>query len=288
MDITLLIRTGIQVSILLLVFGLGLRATPEDALYLLRRPALMARSFMAMNVVVPLFAATLAGLFDLRPPVEVALVLLAVSPVPPILPGKQLRLGGRTEYVYGLLVAMSLFAIVFVPSAIKLLGMVFRREAYIEPAAIAKVVLITVLVPLFVGLMLRRVVPAVAESIAPWVSRFGNVLLLVGALPILVTAWRGIVSLVGNGTILAISAVIIAGLAAGHLLGGPEPGDRTTLAIASSMRHPGVALTIASVNFPGQKEVPAAVLLFILVNAIVTLLYATWCRRRSRQDPRGE
>src|SRR5262245_45165274 len=52
------------------------------------------------------------------------------------------------------------------------------------------------------------------------------------------------------------------------------------LAIASSMRHPGVALAIAHVNFPGEKLVFAAVLLFAVVNAIVTIPYAAWRRRQ--------
>jgi BASS family bile acid:Na+ symporter len=34
----------------------------------------------------------------------------ALSPVPPILPGKQLRFGGRANYVYGLLLAAALSA----------------------------------------------------------------------------------------------------------------------------------------------------------------------------------
>jgi BASS family bile acid:Na+ symporter len=68
---------------------------------------------------------------------------------------------------------------------------------------------------------------------------------------------------------------------AGHWLGGPDPDDRTALAIAASMRHPGVALAIARLNFPDEKLVPAAVLLFILVNLVVTLPYNVW-RRRAR------
>lgn len=45
----------------LLVFGLGLHATPQDATSLLRRPGLLFRSLLAMNIVVPLFAAVLAA-----------------------------------------------------------------------------------------------------------------------------------------------------------------------------------------------------------------------------------
>lgn len=40
-----------------------------------------------------------------------------------------------------------------------------------------------------------------------------------------------------------------------HWLGRPDPDDRTALAIASSMRHPGVALAIARLNFPEEMLV---------------------------------
>jgi bile acid:Na+ symporter, BASS family len=123
------------------------------------------------------------------------------------------------------------------------------------------------------------VAPMVAERIAPWAARVGNVLLLAGLLAVLVVVGPAIVSLVGNGTVLVIAAVVVAGLMAGHWLGGPDPDDRTALAIASSMRHPGVAMAIARLNFPEEPLVPAAVLLFLLVNVIVTLPYGLWRRR---------
>jgi BASS family bile acid:Na+ symporter len=83
--------------------------------------------------------------------------------------------------------------------------------------------------------------------------------------------------------VLAIAVVVAMGLAAGHWLGGPNPDDRTALAIASSMRHPGVALAIARLNFPEDRLVPAAVLLFIIVNMLITLPYGMW-RRRARAE----
>ena len=53
MDAAHLIQIAVQASILLLVFALGLRASYEDATYLLRRPGLLARALVAMYVVVP-------------------------------------------------------------------------------------------------------------------------------------------------------------------------------------------------------------------------------------------
>jgi BASS family bile acid:Na+ symporter len=275
-----LIRLALTASILLLVFALGMRANVEHATYLFRRPARLLRGFLAMGVVVPVVAAALAALVHLDPAVEIALLLMAVSPIPPILPSKQLELGGRSRYVFGLLVAASLLAIVVVPLAIEVLGRVFHREAHVGAGVVARVVGVTVLVPLAVGIVVRRLAPAAAERVAPRVSRVGNVLLLAGLVAVLFFMAPAIVTLVGNGTILVIALIVGTGLLAGHWLGGPDPDDRTALAIASSTRHPGVALAIARLNFPEETRVPAAVFLFLLVNALVTLPYGAWRRRQ--------
>jgi BASS family bile acid:Na+ symporter len=279
MDLAQLIRFAITASVLLLVFALGLRATVEDAAYLFRQPARLLRGFLAMGVIVPAVAAILAALFDVAHPVKIALLAMAVSPVPPILPGKQLKLGGRSRYVFGLLVAASLVAVVFVPLAIEVLGWLFGRETHVGAGVVARIVGITVLLPLAAGLAIHQMAPMVAERVGPWASKFGTVLLLAAVLVVLVAMGPAILSLVGDGTVLVIAAVVAAGLLAGHWLGGPDPDDRTALAIASSMRHPGVALAIARLNFPEDKLVPAAVVLFLLVNVIVTLPYGAWRRR---------
>jgi BASS family bile acid:Na+ symporter len=116
------------------------------------------------------------------------------------------------------------------------------------------------------------------------VSLGATILLLAIALPVLFTTWPAIVSLIGNGTVVAIAAFILAGLAVGHLLGGPDPDDRTVLAFCTAFRHPGVAIAIAGANFPGQKLVPAAVLLYLLVSAVVSIPILAWRRRRHARN----
>ena len=287
MTIAWLIQWTLRTSLLLVVLALGLRSTVADATYVLRRPALILRGFLAMGVIVPVAAAALAAVFDLHPAVEIAMLAVAVGPVPPVLPGKQLRLGGRASYVHGLLVAAALFAIVVVPVDVEILGRAFNREAHVSVGFVAKIVGITVLLPLAAGIVVRRAAPRLAERLAPWASGAGNGGLAIGLVVIVVTAWSDVMSLVGNGAVLAIAAVVVVGLAAGHWLGGPDPDDRTALAIAASMRHPGVALAIARLNFPDEKLVPAAVLLFMVVNVIITLPYGIWRRRARAADHAG-
>jgi len=60
MDLKHILGLAFQVSILCTVFGFGLKATLEDLLYLIRRPGLLARSLLAVFVIMPLFAVALA------------------------------------------------------------------------------------------------------------------------------------------------------------------------------------------------------------------------------------
>ena len=70
--------------------------------------------------------------------------------------------------------------------------------------------------------------------------------------------------------------------AAGHLLGGADASVGATLAIASAMRHPGVALAIVARNVLDDDHASAVVLLYLLVAAVLTTGYGLWC---SRRDP---
>jgi BASS family bile acid:Na+ symporter len=117
----------IQASIVLTMFGLGLTTTWQDATYLFRQPPLLGRAVLSMSVIMPIVAAGIAALFSFPFEVEVALVALAVSPVPPLLHKRQLSAGGRREYVVGLLVAMSVLAIVLVPMTVIILDDFFGR-----------------------------------------------------------------------------------------------------------------------------------------------------------------
>jgi BASS family bile acid:Na+ symporter len=86
-----------------------------------------------------------------------------------------------------------------------------------------------------------------------------------------------IMPLIGQGTLLAMVVFVASGLAIGHLLGGPSPDHAAVLALATASRHPALALTVASANFPGQQFI-GAILLYVLVNAAIAIPYLTWQR----------
>jgi BASS family bile acid:Na+ symporter len=279
MKATDVIMLAINASMFLIVFSLGLRATFDNVTYLFRRPALLFRSILAMNVIMLAFALIVCVVFDPPPPVKIALVALALSPVPPVLPTKEFKAGGSADYTIGLLAGAALISIVLVPLALELLGRKAGITMHMPPAKVASIVFVSIVIPLFAGIVLRRLAPAFAERIARPVSSLATIVLIVAAIPVLFVATPALKPLIGNGVLICLIAFTLIGVAVGHLLGGPNPDNRTVLALATGTRHPGIALAIASINFPDEKAVMVVVLYHLIIAAIVALPYVGWRKR---------
>ena len=274
-----IIILALQASIFLTVFTFGLEAAWSDLVFVVRRPGLLARSMLALYVILPVVAFLLVSNFELRPPVEIALVALSLSPVPPVLPRKSTKAHGRTSYTLGLLVAAAVLSIVVIPVAVevwRLLGHPFAKN----PTGVALLAFKTVVLPLVAGMVFRSAAPRLAARIVRPVALFANVLLTLGAIVILVAAAPAVRTLIGDGTLIAMTVFVVAGLIAGHLLGGPDPDERVVLALCTACRHPGIALAIAAANYPVERLVGPAILLYVLVGTIVCIPYVAMQRRR--------
>jgi bile acid:Na+ symporter, BASS family len=280
MTIATLLVLGLKISLILMVFALGLRASVQDATYLIRRPRELARAMVSMFVVMPVVVFALTRAFELHPAVRLALAGLALSPLPPTFPKKALKQGGRVSYTVGLLVAATVLAIVYIPLALELIERINGNPLRMTAGAVFALVFGALLVPLALGIAVHRFAPAFAERAAQPVSQVATILLLVTFVPILIKVFPAMVSLIGNGTILVMVFFALVGFASGHLLGGPDPDDRTVLALSTATRHPGIAIAIVLANFPDQKLAPAAAILYVLVSAIASKPYLAWAARQ--------
>lgn len=282
MTLAVVLKLLMVISIILMLFALSLRAKFSDLAYLFTHWRLGLGAFIAMFVIVPAVAIAMALAFDLDPVVKIALVTIALSPIPPILPGKQIKAGGRACYITGLLFGATIASIIVTPIGVAIAAGIFDVRASIGPRAIAVPLVISVLLPMALGL---AVAPMLGESVAKVsaiASKIGGILLAVAVLGLLALILPSIIGLIGNGTLLALAAIAVVGLGAGYALGGPDPGDRATLALAASTRHPGVAMAIASRLFPEQALSPAAILLSLLLSTLICIPFMRVIAKHNR------
>jgi BASS family bile acid:Na+ symporter len=127
--------------------------------------------------------------------------------------------------------------------------------------------------PLAAGMACRALWPILAARFVRPVALVAKVLLVLAVLGILAGVVPMVLTLVGDGAIIAMAGFVAAGLAIGHSLGGPAADDRTVLALSTASRHPAIALAIGKANFPDEADLGAAVVLFLLVNLIVAAPY---------------
>jgi bile acid:Na+ symporter, BASS family len=285
--VTLIVGLLVKLCILSTVIAIGLHATREDVAYLWHKPRLFVRSLLAMYVLTPAIAVILVRTFDAPLPVEIAVLLMAISAGAPALPKKLLKLGANPSYVYSLAVSMSLLAIVTVPVSLAGLGAVFGRDVSVPIGPVAAKIGTTFLAPLVAGMVVRQAWPALADRIGPPIMSTAGVVLLVLLLLIVVSNVPAIVG-IGLPAVVLIVATTLAALTVGHVLGGPDPDDRTTLAVACATRFPALGLLIASLNFPNAKPLPIVVS-YLLIAALTLMPYTRWRRsqRRARTVPGG-
>jgi BASS family bile acid:Na+ symporter len=282
MDPQQLILWAFQLSIIATAFRFGLKATTDQMRNVVRHPERLGRSLVAMFVVVPAVAVIIAFAFDFPHAAEVAIIALAISPLAALLPGNLFKVGRHRSYPVTLIATVALLSIVITPLLATLIGRYLGQPIVASPLRAAGVIAATVLLPLVAGMVVRAQRPALADRVELPAALIGTGLLHLATLALLVTNLRAVWELIANGMVIAIAVLVVAGLMAGHLLGGSEPDQRTVLALASGFRHPAVALAIAAVA-PSEHPFAAAIGLYLLLGDIFGLAYTIW-RQRSRGE----
>lgn len=279
MELKQIILATVQISIFLTVFSFGLRTTFADLLYVVKRPGLFARSLLAIFVLMPAVAVLLVRSFDFRQSVEIVLVALAISPIPPLLPRRERKAGGSAAFGLGLMAWLALLSIVMIPASLKLLELYYGRALAVAPATIVKILTMTVLLPLLAGALVRAALPRVADRVASPLTLAATILLALAALALLLGALPAVGALIGQGTLAAMIVFSLSGLVIGHVLALPDREHSVVLALSTACRHPAMALAIASGSFP-HEPVAAAIILYLLVATLVSYPYVLWNKRR--------
>lgn len=277
---TLILLALLKIAVSVLIFAIGLGATLADLTFLWRHPKLMLRSFLAMYLLVPLAVLGLIYILPVSAMTKAALLVLAVSAGAPLLPRK-LDILNSSAYVFSLVVTSSFLAILLVPVAITILNRHFGTHQDISAITVAWVLAKAFLLPLLAGMLVRWLLPALSERYSDKLMGAAGTLLAGAALVLLATHWKLFVVIHWQDVAVLVVAMVLA-VGLGHMFGGPDPDNRTVLAIACATRHIGVAVLVAGA-FPNTNTL-AVVLAYSLASAFVSIPYLYLRgKRRSRQ-----
>lgn len=271
----------LKLSIIAIIVAVGAATAPSDLAYLWRRPRLLIRSLLAMYVLVPLVAFVLVLVCPITPGVKAALLVLAVSAGAPLLPKKLMRVG-TPEYVFSLLAASSLVAIVAVPVWVALLSAYFEVTVDLPVHKVVLAIVKAILLPLAIGMVIRIAAPTWAARLSNRVIAIASLVLAVSAVALLAVHWEVVMAVPLPG-VVALAILLLTALLIGQVMGGPQPGDRTALAIACATRHVGIALVVAG-EFTSPKTA-VLIVAYILTAVVISSLYLAWRGRNTKPAP---
>lgn len=283
MDILTVVSTVIQATVAITVFGYGLSARPDDLLWVLRNPRVLFVSLVAMFVVMPVVALAAHVYLDFPHAAEVALVVIALTPIPALLPRTEIGSGGRSSYAFGLAFAVAVISPVLIPALSDLIGRLMDRPFGLSPLTIATAMATQVLLPLGIGFVVGRLWPTAADRFGGRLVAIANSVMGVALLALLVLVFPAVLSVLSLVTLLVMFVFIAVGLAVGHALGGPDRSDAVVLAIACANRNPGLAIGLAASIFPEESFAGTAIIYALVSNVAVTV-YTRLQRRRAAES----
>ncbi|BAI62420.1 conserved hypothetical protein [Methanocella paludicola SANAE] len=270
-DILTMIKVCAAISVFTFVFSRGLGTRIDDLGYFSTRSGLMARSFLSVDVLVPLITIAVIYLVSPSRATAIGLILLAAAPVAPLVSKNIANAGGKLDYAMSLQVLLASLAIVTTPALLYLLSRVTGITMNIDPISVAESVGLSVLVPILGGVFVRRLFPALAERLIRPLEICSIVVLALVFIIVLLFTYQ-LVFVPNIRSYIAMVLVVVGALAAGHLMAPGLPEEQTTLALESAARNSGLALLIASEYASLERALPVMIP-YLLLSAAICFIY---------------
>jgi len=239
--------------------GLGLRAIAAP----LRRGRFVAIALILNFVVAPSLAYGLTNIFAVDPAYATGLLLLSAAAGAPFLPKLAELAHGDVAASVALMLLLTVGSIVFLPIILPLLvpGMSASTWPILKP------LLLTMLLPLCIGMAIRGSGLSWALGLRVVLGRISNVSMIVAVALLIALNFRSMVNTIGSGAIIVAALFVFILVALGYVAGGSSGPIRAVLSLGTGQRNIAAALIIAT-----QHSLEPSVVVMLLVTTFVGLI----------------
>ena len=272
----------ISLALFFIMVALGLNLPSLQFDLLKHRPALIGRVLLATCLAMPLAAFLLLQTpvgQGLSPAITTAVMLMAICPSAPMIALKSRKLAENPELATRLQFWSACAAIISVPLWVTQLPLEAGETIWnISARDVAFQVFSVQLIPLLVGVSLRRWCAQWAERWNPMIQKGASLLLLLLLALILIVALPKVTPMLIANLRGALVMFILTwvGLGLGYVVAGDNHDERSTVPLVLSMRNPGLALLIIQAMAPNAIDLKAAVVGYVVVTAIGSAPFMKW------------
>ena len=247
--------------------GLGL--TIRQIIEPFKNKKMVMLSLIANFVLVPLFAFGIVWILPVSEGVRIGIILLSVSGGAPFIPKIVETAKGRVGGAVGLMLLLLIVTIILMPVVVPLIF----PGASISAWNIAKTLIYSMLIPLFIALFVKARFSDIAIRIQPFFAKLTNITVLVLFLAIV---YLNIEVIASNVSALPVILIFFLGaFGIGYLTGGKNRNARIILSVGTGLRNPTVAILVAGQYFSSEPMAAITPLLVIIIGLLILIPLAT-------------
>jgi len=269
----LLFKMSLAIFMVGSLLEMGLRLSLPDALRGLRNMRFVAHTLVWSFIICPALAYAITFVVPLNPTYAIGLVLLGMAPCAPFVPILVDKAKGDLGFTAAFMLLASAGTVVCMPFTVPLLVKGLTTSAW----AIAKPLLIVVLLPMAVGVVIRRNWDSLASKMLPVAKKIAGIAGLLWGVFCLIIYGKGLLSMAGSFAVaseLIFFGIICFGT---YWLGIGMPHEqKAVVSVGVTTRNLGACLTplLSAPNVDEQATLMIVLALPIMV--IVTLLGTKW------------
>ena len=272
------------------MLSMGLSLTVPQIIEPLKNVKLVVMALIANFILVPLIAILLIKIVPLLfgqfpQDASIAFILLATAAGAPFLPKLAQLAKGNIAFSVGLMVLLMVATIFFLPLALPLL----LPGVEVDSWEIAKSLIITMLVPLGIGLFIKARYADVAPGLQKTFGQASNTALLLMMGVLLVVNFNTVLSTIGTGVIIAGAIFYLLAVLAGNVLAlGSDKSTKNVMGLGTGQRNISAAFVVAAGNFADRPDVMIALIVLALVDMILLLPLAGEIGKRMGGEAEAE
>jgi BASS family bile acid:Na+ symporter len=266
------------------LLDMGLRLNLKDAIQGLRDFRFVAHALVWSFVICPALAYLITLIIPMDPPYAIGMLLLGMAPCAPFVPMLVEKAKGDLGYTAAFMLLASVGTVICMPVTVPLL----TKGLSASPWAIAKPLLIVVLIPMAAGVIFRRRSETGAAKVQPVVKKLAGLAGLVWCILCLIIYGKPLLGVAGELAVL--SEVVFFGsicLATYYLGFGLRHEQKVVLSIGVTTRNLGACLT-PLLSLPDMDQ--RATLMIVLslpIMVVVARLGAKWFSRTASTPTGG-
>jgi len=266
----------VPVFVIFTMLNVGLTQKLSVIIGHLKNLPFVLKMLAANFIVAPLLMIIALKLVSFDPALKAGLLIFSLCAGAPFL--IKLTQAAEQNVALGAAIMMLLMVatVIYLPVVLPL----FLSGATVDAWAIARSLLLQMILPIVVGMIMVQFLPIFAKRAQPSVGRVGNIALYVVIAATLIGYFPNIVGIVGTGAILVGLAFVAAAFGIGYLAGAGKDHLEDVGGLGTAQRNTAAGLIIAAQNFSD----PNVLVMLTLANMLGIVMLLLIAKALSRDN----